>query len=121
MAGDIESGAPGEFFHWKHLCSPFGPSTRVVAETDSEPVGFYAYIAWRFRAHGQILKAMRGVDLAVHPAHRRSGVSLAIRAEPRFSDSQVGRDAPADFISCSFASRRQAPCAASSNRPAGRS
>jgi hypothetical protein len=83
--GDIESGAPGEFLHWKHMRSPFGPSTLMVAETDGEVVGFYAYMAWRFRAHGQIMKAMRGVDLAVHPAHRRRGVSLAIRAEPSFS------------------------------------
>ena len=84
--GEIERGAPAEFFRWKHMASPFGPSVLMVAETDGEVIGFYAYMAWRFRAQVGVLTTMRGVDLAVHPAHRRRGVSLAIRAEPEFSD-----------------------------------
>jgi GNAT superfamily N-acetyltransferase len=73
-----------EFFRWKHLEGPFGPSQRVVAEADGSLIGFAAYMQWRFRAGERAVKAVRGVDLAVHPAHRMRGVSLKLRTATTF-------------------------------------
>ena len=75
----------GEFFRWKHLAGPFGRSTLLVTEADGAVVGFAAYMPWRFRARGQIVTAMRGVDYAVHPAYQRLGSSMAIRDAAKFS------------------------------------
>ena len=82
---DIQGVAPSEFFRWKHMAGPFGPSTLLVAEADGAVIGFGAYLPWRFRAGGQILTTMRGVDFAVHPSYRRLGASMAIRAAANFS------------------------------------
>lgn len=75
---DIQGVAPGDFFRWKHLAGPFGPSLLLVAEADDVVIGFAAYMPWRFRARGQILTTMRAVDFAVHPSHRRRGASSAL-------------------------------------------
>jgi len=75
---DIQGVAPSEFFGWKHVAGPFGPSTLLVAESDSAVIGFAAYMPWRLRASGQTLTTMRGVDFAVHPSHRRRGASVAL-------------------------------------------
>jgi GNAT superfamily N-acetyltransferase len=75
---DIQGVAPGEFFRWKHLAGPFGPSLLLVAEADGAVIGFAAYMPWRFRAGGQILTTVRAVDFAVHPSHRRRGASSAL-------------------------------------------
>jgi hypothetical protein len=85
---DIQGVAPGEFFRWKHMAGPFGPSLLLVAEADGEVIGFGAWMPWRLRASGQILKTLRGVDFAVHPSHRRRGASLALiqAAASHFSD-----------------------------------
>jgi hypothetical protein len=52
----------------------------LVAEIQGEVIGVAASMPWRFRARGQILNTLRGVDFAVDPAHQRSGASMAIRA-----------------------------------------
>ena len=83
---DIEGVAPSEFFGWKHMACPFGPSTLLVAEADGAVIGFHAHMPWRLRGGRQILSTMRRVDLAVHPSYRRLGVSMAIRAAASFSD-----------------------------------
>jgi hypothetical protein len=75
---DIDSVCATEFFHWKHLFSPFGPSVLLVVEADGELIGFAAYMPWRLQAGGQIVPTLRGVDFAVHPAHRRRGATTAI-------------------------------------------
>jgi hypothetical protein len=81
---DLGGVTPAEFFRWKHLEGPFGPSQRVIAEVDGSVVGFAAYMQWRFRVGERAVKAVRGVDLAVHPSHRMRGVSLALRTTVRF-------------------------------------
>jgi hypothetical protein len=78
---DFKGIAPSEFFRWKHMDGPLGPSKLLVAEADDVVVGFLAYMPWRFLASGQVLSTMRGVDLAVHRSYRQLGVSMAIRAE----------------------------------------
>ncbi len=68
----------GNFFRWKHLESPFGPSILIVAVAGGELAGFLAYMPWRLRAGDHTLSTMRGVDLAVNPSHRRRGVAVAL-------------------------------------------
>jgi GNAT superfamily N-acetyltransferase len=86
---DLGGVTAAEFFRWKHLDGPFGPSLRLVAEADGAVIGFAAYMRWRFRAGEQTVKAVRGVDLAVHPSHRMRGVSVALRTAATFP-SDVG-------------------------------
>jgi hypothetical protein len=81
---DLSGAAPAEFFRWKHVDGPSGPSILVVAEADGTIIGFAAYMQWSFRARGRVVKALRGVDLVVHPSHRMRGVSLALRTATKF-------------------------------------
>jgi GNAT superfamily N-acetyltransferase len=76
----IESLPPREFFRWKHVRGPRGRSTLFVAEHAGVLAGFVAYMPWPLRVDGQLVQAVRGVDLAVHPHYRRRGVSQALRA-----------------------------------------
>ncbi len=69
---------PAAFFRWKHLESPFGPSVMVVAEADGAVIGFEALIRWPVSSGGRTVVGARGVDIAVHPAHRGRGVAGAL-------------------------------------------
>jgi predicted N-acetyltransferase YhbS len=84
---DVEGVDGSEFFRWKHMASPFGPSMLLVAEVDGEVVGFGAWLRWRLKAQGQTLEALRGVDMVVHPAYRgrRIQVALVRKASELFS------------------------------------
>jgi GNAT superfamily N-acetyltransferase len=77
--------SPAEFFRWKHYECPFGPSMLLVAEADGKIVGFQGRMQWRLTSGAGVLETMRGADLAVHPAYRGHGVSLAIRRAARFA------------------------------------
>jgi GNAT superfamily N-acetyltransferase len=74
----IQGVTPSEFFRWKHMDGPFGPSSLLVAEADGAVIGLLAYMPWRFRASGQTLETLRGVDFALHPDRRRPGASSAL-------------------------------------------
>src|SRR3954462_4949881 len=63
-----------EFFRWKHLANPFGPSFMLVARSDGEIIGLRAFMRWRFSAGGRDHAAVRAVDTATHPAHRGRGI-----------------------------------------------
>lgn len=94
---DIEGVDPSEFFRWKHLENPFGPSLLSVVEADGEVIGFAAGLQWRVRVGDRVLKAMRGCDVGVHPDFR--GRSLAVEliqeTQRRFpSDLAVGFTSP---------------------------
>ncbi len=69
---------PGEFFRWKMIECPFGPSISLVALSEGQVVGFLGQMRWQFRVRGQTVRATRGVDLAVGPSRRRRGVSSAL-------------------------------------------
>jgi hypothetical protein len=86
---DLTGATPAEFFRWKHLEGPFGPSKTLVAEAEGSVIGFAAYMQWRFRAGPRGVKAVRGVDLAVDRAHRMRGASVALRSAGTFP-SDVG-------------------------------
>jgi GNAT superfamily N-acetyltransferase len=64
-----------EFFAWKTARCPFGVSRSWLAESEGELVGFIAQLPWRMRVADRALLAIRGTDLAVHPAHRGRGVA----------------------------------------------
>jgi GNAT superfamily N-acetyltransferase len=81
---DIQGVTPREFFRWKHVDGPFGPSILVVAEARGAIIGLAAYLPWQFRAGEEVISTMRGVDFAVHPSYRRRGVSMAMRATANF-------------------------------------
>jgi GNAT superfamily N-acetyltransferase len=74
----LQDAPRAEFFRWKTQRCPFGPSLSLVAEEEGQIIGFLAQLPWRLRAGEQTLTTLRGMDLAVHPDHRRRGVSLAI-------------------------------------------
>jgi GNAT superfamily N-acetyltransferase len=65
---------PPEFFRWKHLESPFGRSYMLVAEAEGRIVGLRAFMHWRFRAGGTVLRAVRAVDTATHPDYQGRGI-----------------------------------------------
>jgi len=63
-----------DFWRWKHLESPFGPSPGLVAEHGGDLVGVRLFLRWRFRAGGREVTAVRAVDTATHPAWRGRGI-----------------------------------------------
>ncbi|MGH2887195.1 MAG: GNAT family N-acetyltransferase [Solirubrobacteraceae bacterium] len=70
----IEHQQPTELFRWKHITNPFGRSVMVVAESQGALIAFAAWMRWQVTANGQVFDALRAVDVAVHPAHRRRGL-----------------------------------------------
>jgi len=67
-------------WHWKHYDNPFGVSKIYVAVIGEEIVGVRAFMQWRWleKSSGKILKAVRAVDTAVSPNHRRKGIFLTL-------------------------------------------
>jgi GNAT superfamily N-acetyltransferase len=78
------------FWRWKHFENPFGPSLLLVA-ANGDVHGLRAFLRWRFRAGERAVRALRAVDTATHPAHRRRGVfsSLTRRAVDRARDEEA--------------------------------
>lgn len=65
------------FWRWKHFQNPFGPSLMVVA-ANGEILGLRAFMRWQFRVGARTITAVRAVDTATHPMHRRHGVFSAL-------------------------------------------
>ncbi len=61
---------------WKHLRSPFGGSyVRLArAQENDAVVGLRAFMRWQFKLDGRAVNAVRAVDTATHPQHRRRGL-----------------------------------------------
>jgi len=55
----------------------------MVAEADDVVVGFQGWLRWRLRAGGRTFQAVRGVDLAVAPEHRRRGIHTAFMSKAK--------------------------------------
>ncbi|HAH38893.1 MAG TPA: hypothetical protein DEQ87_05275 [Algoriphagus sp.] len=63
-----------EFWRWKHLDNPFGPSPVLLAEENGELAGVRAFLKWEFSQGSEIYKCGRAVDTAVHPNHQKKGI-----------------------------------------------
>jgi GNAT superfamily N-acetyltransferase len=74
LGGGPAGRRPPDFFRWKHLAGPFGPSLLLVAEADDRLIGLRAFMRWRFLAGGRALDAVRAVDTATHPDYQGMGV-----------------------------------------------
>jgi GNAT superfamily N-acetyltransferase len=72
-----------EFWRWKHVENPFGASLGLYRRTEpgepaSEILGLRMLLRWAFDGG---VRAVRAVDTATHPAHRRRGVFSALTRE----------------------------------------
>jgi hypothetical protein len=74
LGGGPASQRPSNFFRWKHLENPFGPSYMLVAEGDARLIGLRALMRWRFTTGGATIRAARAVDTATHPDFQGMGV-----------------------------------------------
>lgn len=63
-----------EFWNWKHVESPFGPSYALAAEADGRLVGLRMFLRWRFRCGERELAAVRAVDTVTHPDWQGRGI-----------------------------------------------
>lgn len=64
----------GEIWNFKHVINPFGESTVLLAEEDSELIGVRAFMTWRWQIGNQLWNAYRAVDTATHPNHQGKGI-----------------------------------------------
>lgn len=63
------------YWEWKHDLNPFGRSLRLLATDESGLVGLRAFMRWNFLGpDGKFVRAVRAVDTATHPNHRRKGL-----------------------------------------------
>jgi GNAT superfamily N-acetyltransferase len=81
LGGGPAGRRPPEFFRWKHLENPFGPSFMLVAEAEGRLIGLRAFMRWRFQAGQQTIQAVRAVDTATHPAYQGMGVFSRLTRE----------------------------------------
>ena len=64
-----------ELFAWKHIDNPFGRSIILVAEAEGTIAGLRAFMRWELSTPGgEILRCVRAVDTATHPAFQRRGI-----------------------------------------------
>lgn len=71
-----------ELFRWKHFDNPFGRSIAIVAEEGGRIVGLRTFMRWRLSTpQSEMLEAIRAVDTATHPDHRRKGIFARLTEE----------------------------------------
>jgi GNAT superfamily N-acetyltransferase len=74
LGGGPAGRRPPEFFRWKHLDNPFGPSFLLLASSDGRLVGLRAFLRWRLLAGDRVVAAARAVDTATHPDVQGRGI-----------------------------------------------
>jgi GNAT superfamily N-acetyltransferase len=98
LRASLGEGPGGErsadFFRWKHLENPFGPSFMLVAQADGRIVGLRAFMRWRFLVQGRPIEAVRAVDTATHPHFQGRGVFSRLTREALVT---LGREADLVF------------------------
>lgn len=62
------------YWRWKHLENPFGASPVLVAEDLDKIIGVRAFMNWEWTNGHDVLKAVRAVDTATHPAYQGMGI-----------------------------------------------
>lgn len=63
-----------DWFRWKHIESPWGPSTGWVAVDDDGVLGLRMFTPWRLSVDGVERTMQRAMDGAVVPRARRRGI-----------------------------------------------
>ena len=78
----LRPGHTLEWYRWKHLAPPAGPSWAWVAVAGTSVIGVRLVMRWPLLVDGEWGVAARMVDTATSPAHRGSGVfrSLTLTA-----------------------------------------
>jgi N-acetylglutamate synthase-like GNAT family acetyltransferase len=72
--GEALTPKSAEFWCWKHIQNPFGPSPVLLAIDNREVVGVRAFMNWRWQRGEESLRAVRAVDTATHPGHQGKGI-----------------------------------------------
>jgi N-acetylglutamate synthase-like GNAT family acetyltransferase len=62
------------YWRWKHVENPFGASPVLLAFENSRLVGVRAFMKWEWTDGQQVIKAVRAVDTATHPAFQGKGI-----------------------------------------------
>jgi len=78
-AGSVPRTA--EFWNWKHVDNPFGPSYALAAEADGRLVGLRMFLRWRFRCGEREIAAVRAVDTVTHPDWQGKGIFTRLTLE----------------------------------------
>ncbi len=64
-----------EFWRWKHINNPFGPSyVRVSCDESGQIAGLRAFMQWGLKFGQRNVRAVRAVDTSTHPNFRRMGI-----------------------------------------------
>ncbi len=63
-----------EFWRWKHVDGPFGPSPGLFAEEDGRIIGLRMFLSWRWTSNANVHRAVRAVDTITAPEARGRGV-----------------------------------------------
>jgi hypothetical protein len=69
---------PLEFFRWKHLANPAGPSLIMIGEAAGRIVAMRAYMPWPLMLGREPLGGRQGVDVATEAAYRGRGINSAV-------------------------------------------
>ena len=72
--GESSSPKSVNYWMWKHLKNPFGPSKVLLAESNGQLIGVRAMMQWKWQRENEILTALRAVDTATHPDFRGQGI-----------------------------------------------
>ncbi len=72
--GETSSPKSFDYWLWKHLHNPFGPSKVLLAESNGQLIGVRAMMQWKWQWEGQIYSALRAVDTATHPDFQGKGI-----------------------------------------------
>ena len=72
--GETSSLKSVNYWVWKHLKNPFGPSKVLLAESNGQLIGVRAMMQWRWQRDNQLFSTLRAVDTATHPDFQGQGV-----------------------------------------------
>jgi N-acetylglutamate synthase-like GNAT family acetyltransferase len=65
--GETSSPKSVNYWMWKHLKNPFGPSKVLLAEINGQLIGVRAMMQWKWQRENQVFSTLRAVDTATHP------------------------------------------------------
>jgi len=63
-----------QYWRWKHLENPFGPSPVLLCREGHTLTGIRAFMQWRWSVQGRLFHAVRAVDTATHPEYQGKGI-----------------------------------------------